>query len=41
VRLDVAPDWAELRGIVADAYRQVAPTSLLAQLDSDAARSED
>ncbi len=40
VRLDVAPDWAELRGIVADAYRQVAPKSLLARLDADATSGE-
>ena len=33
VRLDVAPDWAELRGIVTDAYRQVAPKTLVARLD--------
>ena len=38
VRLDVAPDWAELRGIVADAYRQVAPKTLVAQLDDAADR---
>lgn len=36
VRLDVAPDWDELRDIVADAYRQVAPKTLVARLDSDA-----
>ncbi len=33
VRLDVAPDWAELRQIAADAYRQVAPKTLVARLD--------
>lgn len=33
VRLDVAPDWAELAQIVADAYRQVAPKTLVARLD--------
>ncbi|MCU1371473.1 MAG: hypothetical protein JWO77_2667 [Ilumatobacteraceae bacterium] len=41
VRLDVAPDWAELRDIVADAYRQVAPKTLVAQLDSDRAQPEE
>jgi len=34
VRLDVAPDWVELRRIAADAYRQVAPKTLVAQLDA-------
>jgi hypothetical protein len=33
VRLDLDPDWAELAGIVEDAYRQVAPKQLLAELD--------
>lgn len=33
VRLDVAPDWGEVALIVADAYRQVAPKTLIAQLD--------
>lgn len=33
VRLDVTPDWAEVGEIVRDAYRQVAPTSLIAELD--------
>jgi hypothetical protein len=41
VRLDVAPDWEELRGIVADAYRQVAPKTLVARLDSDAADADE
>ncbi|MGN6695836.1 MAG: MmcQ/YjbR family DNA-binding protein [Aquihabitans sp.] len=36
VRLDVAPQWDELRAIVTDAYRQVAPKTLIAQLDSAA-----
>jgi hypothetical protein len=36
VRLDVAPDWDELRGIVTDGYRQVAPKALVARLDSAA-----
>jgi hypothetical protein len=35
VRLDRSPDWGELRGIVADAYRQVAPKALVAKLDAD------
>jgi hypothetical protein len=34
VRLDVDPDWAELREICLDAYRQVAPKTLLAQLEN-------
>jgi hypothetical protein len=33
VRLDVDPDWDELAGIVADAYRTVAPKKLAALLD--------
>ena len=33
VRLDRSPDWAELRVIAADAYRQVAPKTLVARLD--------
>ena len=33
-RIDGDPDWAELAEIVRDAYRQVAPKALLAQLDS-------
>ncbi|MGI8926115.1 MAG: MmcQ/YjbR family DNA-binding protein [Tepidiformaceae bacterium] len=33
VRLDVAADWDEIAGIVADAYRCVAPPRLLATLD--------
>jgi hypothetical protein len=34
VYLDVAVDWAEVGEIVTDAYRQVAPKRLLAELDS-------
>jgi len=34
VRLDVEPDWHEVAAIVEDAYRQVAPKKLLAELDS-------
>jgi hypothetical protein len=33
VRLDIDPDWDELAGIVEDAYRQVAPKTLVARLD--------
>ena len=33
VRLDVDVDWEEIRGIATDAYRQVAPKKLLAELD--------
>jgi hypothetical protein len=35
VRLDRTPDWVELDGIVRDAYRQVAPKSLVATMDAD------
>jgi len=34
VRLDVDVDWAEIDRIVRDAYRLVAPKSLIAQLDA-------
>ena len=34
VRLDVDPDWDEVSAIVEDAYRQVAPKKLLAELDA-------
>ncbi len=34
VRLDVDPDWAEMTEICADAYRQVAPKTLIAELDA-------
>ena len=34
VRLDVEPDWDEVAAIVEDAYRQVAPKKLLAELDA-------
>jgi hypothetical protein len=34
VRLDRAVDWDEIGGICADAYRQVAPKTLVAQLDA-------
>ncbi len=32
VRLDIEPDWDEIAGICTDAYRQVAPKRLLAEL---------
>jgi hypothetical protein len=35
VRLDRDLDWDEVEGIAEDAYRQVAPKKLLAQLDSE------
>ena len=35
VRLDRKPDWAEVAGICEDAYRHVAPKTLVAQLDTD------
>jgi hypothetical protein len=35
VRLDVDVDWAEVAGIVEDAYRLVAPRRLVAGLDQD------
>jgi hypothetical protein len=34
VQLDVDPDWEEMTEICADAYRQVAPRSLVAELDA-------
>jgi hypothetical protein len=34
VRIDRDPDWDEITEIVRDAYRQVAPKRLLAQLDA-------
>ena len=39
VRLDVDPDWAEVAAICVDAYRCVAPKTLLARLDEDSASS--
>lgn len=33
VRLDIEVDWAEVAGIVDDAYRLVAPKTLVKQLD--------
>ena len=34
VRLDRSPDWTEIAEIIQDAYRQVAPKSLIALLDT-------
>jgi hypothetical protein len=34
VRLDRAVDWDEIAGICADAFRQVAPKTLVAKLDA-------
>ncbi len=34
VRLDRSPDWVEVAGICEDAYRQVAPKTLIARLDA-------
>jgi hypothetical protein len=34
VQLDVEPDWDEMAQICADAYRQVAPKTLVAALDA-------
>jgi hypothetical protein len=34
VELAVDPDWDEVAGICADAYRQVAPKTLIAELDA-------
>lgn len=33
VRLDVDPQWGEIARIIEDAYRQVAPKKLIAELD--------
>jgi hypothetical protein len=33
VRIDVNPDWVEIEEIVREAYRQVAPKTLAAELD--------
>ena len=38
VRLDREPDWDEIAGIIADAYRKVAPKRLSALLDADGAQ---
>jgi hypothetical protein len=34
VRLDVDVDWDEVRGILTDSYRKVAPKTLVKQLDA-------
>ena len=34
LQLDVDPDWKEVAGIVEDAYRLVAPKTLIKQLDA-------
>jgi hypothetical protein len=41
VRLDVDPDWDEVAVICADAYRCVAPKTLVVRLDEDAAGDTD
>ena len=33
LRLDIAPDWDEVAGVVEEAYRLVAPKTLIKQLD--------
>ena len=33
LRLDIDPDWDEVAGVVTDAYRNVAPKTLVRQLD--------
>jgi hypothetical protein len=33
LRLDVAPDWDEVEGVIEEAYRHVAPRSLTRRLD--------
>jgi len=35
VRLDRDPDWDEIAGVCADAFRAVAPKTLAARLDAD------
>ena len=39
VRLDVPVDWDEVADLVTEAYRQVAPKRLLAQLDAGSSTS--
>lgn len=34
LRLDIDPDWVEVAGIVEEAYRRVAPVTLVRQLDA-------
>ncbi len=38
VRIDRDPDWAEITEIVRDAYRQVAPKTLVARLEENPPR---
>lgn len=38
VRLDVPLDWDEIAEVVREAYRQIAPKRLAAQLDNDSQR---
>jgi len=40
LRLDVAPDWAEVAAVVEDAYRNVAPKTLVRQLDAETTTEE-
>jgi predicted DNA-binding protein (MmcQ/YjbR family) len=40
VRLDLTVDWDEIADLVAEAYRQVAPRRLVAQLDAGASTVE-
>jgi hypothetical protein len=35
LRVDVDPDWDEVAGVVEEAYRKVAPKTLVKQLDED------
>jgi hypothetical protein len=37
VRVDGRPDWAEVHGVIEQAYRVVAPATLVAALDAGAA----
>lgn len=39
VNLDVDPDWHEIHGILEDAYRLVAPKTLVKQLDDPSSAS--
>lgn len=34
LRLDISPDWQEVAAVIADAYRKVAPKTLVEQLDA-------
>lgn len=34
LRLDIDPDWGEVGGVVTEAYRQVAPKTLVRQMDA-------